>query len=357
VIEIRKDSKIGVICRGGPVNGPYSAAVLRTLKEGLAAHGLKIANLYGNSAAVPSAVLSAIGEDGVGCDIWANLHPHDLIIPQNGWSGRMRTIWRMLSSEAIFDDSPLEDLIKRVTPTRRVFADDALPVKLMAVDYLTGFPVTASNKNPKHRWNWHALELGSMALVPFLKPQIIYDVVADELLADPYIRSGPLRDIAVLMDGGYADNLMFDAACRDTNSVVFVVDINGMQLGPLDTYRWDFWPNTLQRAFHVLVTTNDERRYHGVQRTNAVLHVRDELLRAVEELPPFNQVKLRILIEELEQRLELGRKHKVTIIPIQDRKCSRSFDFATFTPHETMHLLHCGEEAAQRVIDTIQVMS
>ena len=36
--EIRIDRKrdvVGVICRGGPVNGPYSAGALATLQRGL----------------------------------------------------------------------------------------------------------------------------------------------------------------------------------------------------------------------------------------------------------------------------------------------------------------------------------
>lgn len=355
---VREHDVVGVICRGGPVNGPYSAAALATLSRGLAEKGVSITHIYGNSASAPSAVLAAIGGADSACDIWASIGPEDLIVRPDTWYRKARTMRNVLYGEAVFDGSPMEALIRAVTPLDKVFAPEAVAVKLMAVDYLTGKPVVASNKNPLHRWNYHACILGSMALTPFLKNHIVYDVVEAELLDEPWTRVGPYRDVAVLFDGGFTDNLMFDDACRDGCTVVFVVDINGLQLGPLTTHKWDHWANTLQRAFHVLVTTNDNRRYSGVERTNEILVIRDELrtLASGRAVSKRTAKRLGSLIDRMDEALELTGKHVVQSVMVEDPSGRRPFDFASFTHEESVHLLHSGHQAAARALQSVEVV-
>jgi predicted acylesterase/phospholipase RssA len=263
----------------------------------------------------------------------------------------------VLYGEAVFDGSPLERLVKAVTPLEAVFAEKAAAVKIMAVDYLTGRQVVASNKDPRQRLNFHACILGSMALAPFLKCHLIYDVVDAGLLDEPWTRVGPYRDIAVLFDGGFSDNLMFDDACLDKCSVVFVVDINGLRLGPLTTHRWDHWANTLQRAFHVLVTTNDNRRISGVERTNEVLAIRSELakLAAGRAVSKRTADRLNELAARMDEALELGDKHPVQTLIVDDPAGSRPFDFASFTHEESVHLLHSGHQAATRALQSVEI--
>ncbi len=357
-MNISRDAKIGVICRGGPVNGPYAAGVLRTLKWGLADKGLAIANLYGNSASAPDVVLSSVCLDDIACETWATVRPSDLIREPSDWLGRARTVWRLMYSEAIFDDSPLELLARRLLPLDDVFAPRAFPVKIHAVDYLTGQPIIFSNKNPKHKANFLAGVLGSMALVPFLRAQIAYDVVEAELLAEPFIRSGPFRDIAVLMDGGFQDNLMLDEACADGNDVVFLVDIEGMALGSLVTHRWDHWSLTLQRAAQILINVNDRRRYSGVERTNKILEVRDRL-RQLRNDTRFTSAQPQIdrILDLLQNgSLQMAEKHPVDIIHVADRASARAYDFANFTTSESLHLIRSGERAARRVLDGLQLV-
>jgi len=354
----RERDVVGVICRGGPVNGPYAAAAVAGLQRELENRGVRIAHFYGNSASAPGAVLAAMGRSAQACDVWANIGPRDLIVRPDTLLGRARTVWNLLNAEAIFDDSPMERLIKALTPLNAVFAPETAPVKLMAVDYLTGHEVVASNKNPRHRWNFHACVLGSMALVPFLKCQLAFDVVDDELLAEPWTRVGPFRDVAVLFDGGFTDNLMFDDACRDGCTVVFVVDINGLKLGPLTTHKWDHWANTLQRAFHVLVTTNDNRRFTGVERTNKVLGIREELtaLASNGDVSQRTAGRLKALVGRMDEALDLGAKHRVSVVMVDDPAGARPFDFANFTTVETAHLLHSGHRAARRALADVEVV-
>lgn len=197
-----------------------------------------------------------------------------------------------------------------------------------------------------------------MALVPFLKCQLAYDVVEDGLLTTPWTRVGPFRDIAVLFDGGFADNLMFDDACRDGCTVVFVVDINGLKLGPLTTHKWDHWAHALQRAFHVLVTTNDNRRFTGVERTNKVLGIREELLALAGngDVSQRTAGRLKALVGRMDDALDLGHKHRVTVAMVDDPAGTRPFDFASFSTVETAHLLHSGDRAALRVLASVEVV-
>lgn len=362
MLQIPRGATIGIICRGGPVNGPYAAAALRTLKEGLSSMGLQVANLYGNSASVPAAVLSAIEMDELACELWAGIRPADIVVKHNDWLEPVLTARNLLFREAVLDDSPLEKLIKTNVPLEDVFSPQATPVKIMSVDYLTGKKLVGNNKNPKHRPNWYALMLGSMALTPFLKPQLVYEVVEGELLAKPYRSTGWLADIAVAFDGGYRDNLMFDCACRDGNNVVFVVDINGLEFGPLENYSWEHWSRTLERAFHLLVTTNDRRRLTGVKRTNEILEIQQTLRRvsdaAVGRMEYETATALRDLVTLMETGpLGLANKHIVTIIPVAAPDCSRPFNFANFKVGETMHLLHCGETAAHKALDGLKATS
>jgi hypothetical protein len=364
MIEIPKHANVGIDARGGPVNGPFAAAVLHDMIKGLQDLGVDRENLflYANSATVPGTNMAAIGKTAEACDVWDRITPDDIITPIRGWTGRSLTAWRALFHQSIFDSSPLDRLIRHLVPIHEIFAtptvaDRSLPVKFMAVDAWTGKPVVFDNRNPKHRSpNWYRGIAGSMAIVPFVAPKVIYDVV-DEDLAEPYTRSGPYRDTALLIDGGFVANLMLEKACRDGVDVLFVVDINGLEMPPLETLSYEHWGLTLQRAVTILVTTNDHRHLMGLERVNEAIRLKEALMKVI----PHARGTVRVRLEQILARansglLDLSGKHAISVIRVEDREGARPFDFSNFRPGETRHLIHCGHRAACRVLDDIKVV-
>lgn len=372
MIKIPKNAKVGIDTRGGPVNGPFAAGVMSVLLPGAQQLGINLTNLYCNSGTVPGTVKAATGKPDVACQKWAEIRPDDIIVKPGSGSWWQKIYWRLftgyriLRREAIFDSTPLQQLVQQMTPLDDVFSPDCLPVKFPTVDYLTGRKIVFDNKNPKHRSNWHAGECGSMALVPFIGANTIIDVVDQELLDEPYTRSGPLRDMAVAFDGGFVGNLMLETACRDEIELLFVVDINGLDLAPVESRTWSHWSLTLQRAFSVLVTTNDHRHLMGLLRMNEILAIRDELKRLAEkQLDADSRTcgSTKVLAAQMlgiVNRMDWGElslrdKHTVAIELVEDREHSRPFDFSNFKPGETKYLIERGKEAARRLLDRITV--
>jgi hypothetical protein len=108
----------------------------------------------------------------------------------------------------------------------------------------------------------------------------------------------------------------------------------------------------------VLVTANDNRRFHGVQRTNEVLAVWTDLARLThqDDVPENVRRKMEPLIQRLDNALGLAAKHPVKTVLVDDPANSRPFDFASFTHEETIHLLSSGHQAALRALANIQVV-
>lgn len=359
-MQIKRDARIGLVLRGGPVNGPFSAAAARTIKSTLAGAGLKVSAIYANSASVPAGVMSAIDQDERCCAIWARLRPYDIVGTTKGWWDKAVTMWHVLTNQSIFPGQPLWQIIDRSVPVDEVFGESAIMTKFMTVDYWTGRHVIFSNRVPGHRRSWKRGMLGSMALVPFLPPVLVDDAVHDGLIDAVYDNKIIRRNQALLLlDGGYFDNLLLDEACRDGMDTIFVVDINELKLGPLDTELWNHWAFPLQRAFSVLITTNDQRRLHGVNRTNEILAIRKELmeLRARADVGGAVETAIDTVITRMDKGLlALADKHPVEIVTIGDLPHSIPFDFANFQPWEVEHLLQCGHDAAKRALADLEVI-
>lgn len=373
MITIPKTACVGVDPRGGPHNGPYAAGFLNTFLPGLSDLGVTVSNLYCNSGTVPGTVKAATGKTQIAYDTWADLTPDDVIVqPKRRWYDQFinlfRNGYRVVYGDSIFDGSPLYDLVRRMTPLDEVFSSNAVPVKFPVADYWSGKRLVFNNKNPKHREAWHVGMATSMGLVPFLPVRLIPNVIENELLADPLIQTGPNANCAAGFDGGYIGNLMLEQACRDGIDVLFVVDINGLELAPLDSKSYHHWSLTLQRAFSVLVTTNDHRHLMGLERMNEVLTIRDQLHALMEQTLDDESLmgsdakilatKVMGVIDRMDHGdLQLHGKHLMKIVKAEDRENSRPFDFSNFTRQETKHLLDCGTRSAHRILDQIKVVA
>jgi hypothetical protein len=104
------------------------------------------------------------------------------------------------------------------------------------------------------------------------------------------------------------------------------------------------------------VTTNDNRRYSGVERTNQVLSIRDELAKLAGSKTVSRRTAKRLqgIIAHMDEALELQGKHQVQSIMVDDPSRTRPFDFASFTHAESIHLLHSGHQAAMRALQAVQ---
>lgn len=340
-IQIAKHARIGLVLKGGPVNGPFATGAACEIQIILDRMGLVIQGIYANSASVPDGVMASIGQSKQCCEIWSSLTPTDIVGDDlHHLTGKARAMYNALFGESIFSGLPLRQVLARAVPLDAVFATSAIPVKFMTVDFWSGTPFVFSNKNPDHKDIWILGMDASMALVPF-RPAVT------------------VRNM-LLFDGGYSDNLMLDEACHDGMDVLLTVDINELGLGPLESKNWHRWTNTLPRAFHILVTTNDQRREHGVQRTNEILAIRDHLRMVIEtfdSMPEPARASLRRAIERLDTGLlGLHDKHRAKIITIGDRPNSIPFNFADFQPEDVTHLIECGRRAARRTLADLEIV-
>jgi predicted acylesterase/phospholipase RssA len=338
---------LGIVCRGGPVNGPFAAGALLGFKPVLAERGIRIARLYANSASAPAATMAAIGREDHCCSIWSRLQPHDIIDVTKSWWSQTKTIGRLVRSESVFPSTGLERIIRKNIPAAQLFGESATPVSVMTVDYHSGDHIVFSNTDPAFRNVIHEGILGSMALTPFLKLQVIW--------AGPKglwpTRQTP-EDIRVgLMDGGYCDNLMIEHACRDGMNTVLVIDINGLQVGPCESLSWQHWSLPLQRAFHALIATNDRRNLYGATRVNEEIAIRDQLQILEERATGTIKEELGRIIEQMDTgRLGLNEKHSIQVHLVSDTPSLIPFDFANFKPGDTEHLIGAGYRAAQRML-------
>lgn len=349
---------LGIACRGGPVNGPYAAGALLTARRILDERGIPISRIYAISGSTPAAAMAAIGREDRVCSIWARLQPQDIIDVTGSWWDKAWTIDRLIRKESIFPSEGLEQLIKNNIPADELFSPGSIPLSVMTVDYHTGDPIIFDTRNSAFRQVIHQGILGSMALTPFLHLQVIWCGPTDNPGLFPK-RRGPQDIPVVLMDGGYRDNLMIEQACRDGIKTLLVVDINGLRVAPPATYAWAHWSAPLQRAFHTLITTNDQRDLYGATRVNEELDIRNRLALLADTLQGDAKTKAtRAKLEELVARmdtgrLELGKKHHIKVHLVSDEKNVIPFDFASFKPWEVEHLISTGHAAAKRALEKL----
>ena len=59
---ISSESRIALVCLGGPENGPFTAMAARILYEVLSANNLRISAIYTCSGSTPTALLGCAGD-------------------------------------------------------------------------------------------------------------------------------------------------------------------------------------------------------------------------------------------------------------------------------------------------------
>lgn len=342
---------LGVAFRGGPVNGPFTAAAAVTIAHTLAERGIRIAHVYGVSAGAPTAAMIAVGREAECEDIWMRLTPGNIIDVSGSWMSKAMTMGRLLLSESIFRSTGLELIINSTIRSSELYSRDALPVSIMTVDYDTGDPLVFTNTDPAFYPVFPAGVLGSMALTPFMRLHQIW-AGPKGLATQPQTP----EDFCVrLMDGGYRDNLMVEYAARDGINTLLVVDINGLQIArsPEDGYK--YWAGPLQMAFHTLITTNDQRNLYGATRVNEELAIRDELAGLVNQIPEEQRAAVTNILARMDHgRLELAKKHNLHVHLIEDHENVIPFDFANFTHQDVLHLVACGRNAATRTLEALR---
>lgn len=347
------EQPLGVICRGGPINGPFSAGALLTGARILEERGIPIARLYANSGSTPSAALAAIRREDRTCSIWARLTPSDLVDTTPSWWSRMATVSRMVRSESIFLSTAMERLIREILPADELFASTAIPLSVMTVDYLSGETIVFETRNRAFYPVIHEGILGSMALTPFLRLQVIW---CGPKGFSPK-RQTPEDFSVALMDGGFRDNLLIDQACRDGMKTVLVIDIHGLEIAPPAKRSYRHWIDSLLRASHALIATNDQRSMLGATRVNEEIALRDELARIREQsgTPEWIRAALDDVLFRMNQgRLGLEQKRSVNVHLVSDYDASIPFDFASFTHAEVEHLISAGHRAMRKTLDALK---
>ncbi|MDO8496057.1 MAG: hypothetical protein Q7S43_01225 [bacterium] len=337
------DSRVAIVCRGGPENGPFSAMATKLIAESLIRKGIKLSAIYASSGSVPTALLGCTGDFMKLCNIWPNLGPEDIV----GKVSKPRTLMRLLRRESILTSHVLRNLIQKNWNLDKIFASDAINIKFPAVDFLSAEYIIFSNKNPKHkRWFLEGV-LGSMGLVPFLQPQIIDNPVAAELIsADKVVKNAML-----LIDGGFKGNMLLEEAMRDGFNIIFLVDIHGLKPTETDLTMRYHWPNLVRGGLHILSNANDVKQFQLTDRANEEIMVRDELVDFSTQLSAEQADGLNRIIDRMNNgRLRLGDKKKAEIIMVSNEEHSTLFNFAKFERAEVLELMSAGYEGAKRVL-------
>lgn len=339
-------SKIALVCRGGPENGPFSAMAGRVISERLASAGLKISGIYTCSGSTPTALLGCIGEYAKLCHVWANLTPEDVV----GKVTKLGTIYRVLRTSSILENWALGRLIEKNWDLERIFSSKAIPIKFPAVDVYSSEYVIFSNRNPKHRPWFLKGVLGAMGLVPFLPPQKVFNPVEAELISPDKIVGNSM----LLIDGGYKGNMLLEEAQRDGFDVVFLIDIHGLQPTASQIEKIS-WAHLTRRGFHILSNTNDLRQFQLSERINEEIEIRNQLEQLADQIAGHRAEKnLRDIIIQMDKgRLRLGDKTKTTVIMVSNKEQSTLFNFANFKHREVLELLYAGQEAGEKVMDEL----
>lgn len=346
MITLNSNDKIALVCRGGPENGPFSAMAARIISERLNAAGLKISGIYTCSGSTPTALLGCTGEFAKLCGIWANLRPEDIV----GKVKKHKTVFRVLKRESILPSDALGLLIERSWDLDKIFSLNAIPIKFPAVDVLSNEYIIFSNKKPRHKKWFKSGALGTMGLVPFLPPQMVYDPVEADLISPENVRNNAL----LLIDGGYKGNMLLEEAQRDGFNVIFLIDVHSLKPTVTDINDRYYWPNLTRSGFHILSNANDIRQFQLADRINEEIRVKNELLKLVGQLPDEPAQSLRDIISRMnEGRLKLGDKIETAVIMVSNEEYSTLFNFANFKMQDVIDLLYAGEVAGTKVMEEL----
>lgn len=345
-----QNSKIAVVCRGGPENGPFSAKAFTTLSKGLVQNGLKISGVYAVSGSVTTALLGAIGEEERLCRLWSNLTPKDIV----GTVSKLRSSINTLSRESVLSSQALENLIRENFGERslnKFFSSEAMMAKIAATDYLTRKLIIFCNRNPKHReWIYEGI-MGSKALVPFFPPKMVYEPVKAELIDETEF------DALMLIDSAFKTNLLLEEAMMDGYDYIFVVDIHNLETSNVDVKEKYFWPNLLRGATHILINSNDYAEMRIVERINEEISAKnqiEEVLEMRDKLPPEAVTILEATLKRMnEGRLRLHDKRLTSVVMVSARERSMLFNFIKFAQTEVASLMEAGHYAAIRTLNNL----
>ncbi len=343
---LNSNSRIAFVCRGGPENGPFSAAAASIIYEFLIKHHLKLSGIYVCSGSAATALLGCTGEFNRLCDLWKNITPQDIV----GKVNKVKAAYRVIGKESLLRSDALGEFIRKNWNLDAIFSARAIPIHVPALDLLTGELIIFSNKNPKHKQWFLEGVLGSKALVPFLNPQFIYDPEGAEL-----IEQGKARQKALLLiDGGYKANMLLEEAIRDQFDLIFLIDIHGMVPTKTDLNEKYFWPNLLRLAIHSLSSTNDMRQFQMVDRINEEIAIKKELKGLCENLSPEQKSRLRAIIGRMDDgRLRLGDKDNADIQMGSNKSKSSLFNFVKFKRQDVTKLLDAGFEAGKVALQNV----
>ena len=345
-MELNSNSRIAFVCRGGPENGPFSAAAATIIYEELVRRGLKLSGIYVCSGSVATALLGCTGELDKLCTLWANIKPEDIV----GKVTKLRTMYRAIRKESLFRSDALGEFIRKIWNLDAIFSPGAVPIKIPALDLLTNELILFSNKNPKHRRWFLQGVLGSKALIPFLNPQFVYDPEDAELIEQGKSKNGTL----LLIDGGYNANMLLEQAVRDQFDLIFLIDIHGLVPTETDVLEHYFWPPLLRAAIHSLSCTNDMRQFQLVDRINEEIAIKHELERICKNIPGEQREALQAAIDRMNNgRLRLGDKDRAEILIVSNQDKSSLFNFVKFEQQDVISLMEAGFEAGQEAIKSL----
>lgn len=338
--------RVAIVCRGGPENGPFSAMAARLITEGLAKHGIDVSAIYASSGSVPTALLGCTGDYPKLCDKWANATPEKIV----GKISKIKTIMRLLRKESILTSRALKELITGSWDLDKIFSYGATSIKFPTVDLLSSEYIIFSNKNPKHKRWFSEGVLGSMGLVPFLQPQMVFDPVEADLISKDKVRLNSM----LLIDGGFKGNILLEEAMRDNFNVIFLIDIHGLKPTETDLSMKYRWTNLIRSAFHILSNANDIKQYQLTDRANEEIAIRDELVELSRQLPQEHTKPLIDIITRMNNgRLRLGDKQEAKIYVVSEEEESMLFNFSNFEQETVLKLLSAGESAGNRVLSEL----
>lgn len=347
-IDLGLKPKICYVCRGGPENGPFSAMACRILTENLNANGYEISGIYASSGSIPTSLMGCVGDFKKLCDVWANLGPEDIV----GKSRRAETIYRIIRKESILASRFLGNLIESNWNLDAIFHELAISIKFPAVDLLSGEYIIFSNRIAGHKKWFLKGVLGSMGLVPFLQPQIIYDPDNYDLIEKHKMRNNAL----LLIDGGFKGNMLLEEAIRDYFDVVFLIDIHGMKATKFDLNIKYHWTGLIRNALHLLSNSNDVRQFQITDRINEEIRIKNALITLAEKLPVELRAELDQIITRMnEDRLRLSDKNETKIYLVSNKRYSTLFNFVKFERSDIKQLLMAGQEAAERALELLYV--
>ena len=371
-MELKKGSKIAVVCRGGFENGPFSAQALATLRKGLLLNELNISGIYAVSSSCPTALLGCIGEDDNLCQIWQDLTPEDIVgdlcagsklPPRDGFAVKTKHKIINFSRKAkilnnirkhghAFSNAPLLKLIEGhfLPNINRIFSPDAAIMKIGAVDYFTAQKIIFSNRIPEHKDIICAGAIGSMCLIPWFQSPTIDDPLGRKLNGAAYSEFDSLR----LMDGAYRAGILLEEAIREPigYDVIFIIDILGLEFEHIDSQTPNDASKRIQRSISVLTTTNNQLILSLVDRIDEEILIMNKIteLKNIADNPVIADRVEKILERMNNGRLRLFDKHAPKRVIISNPGYAIPFDFTNFGKVEMAHLMRAGHHAAFKAL-------